>query len=640
MTEEGEKKEGDNEFSEEEFRSELESFVRKALKDRFEDVAEEVVPLIAAASKKGSPEAALAMEALKEQIKKSLQKAEGEGSGGSNEHLDELSELEAEVKRKRLERERKALEEEEREKAEAEKEERKLRNKLKKGIEKVSGKAEAFQAGVSQFKAGVSQGLYTAFFLLTLTFHYFDAFAFQFSLNRPVLLTRFAFYLTVSMLLHFKTKDSFFFYVGGLEVVMPLVLLAVDNFAAFLAPYAFFLWVITPAFALYISYMTKKRLYSLWLFALLVLAIITLISRIVSPFFPNVSGQLDVAKNLGEALRNIKESFKGFWKALTGGFLIGVKKFPLVLEKTINYATGGYYASLIEDQQGEPVGVYINSFQPMSEVFFEDEPVYLWAEIKGKSFKKPVSVSTSCYTSEGVEGETNPKTFEIFDLSYETVQCRFDKLLPGRHVVNLAVGFNFETWAYVTYTFVNQETRKNLLMQGKDINQELKVDPALRPVQTPGPVGVGMSSNVPQPVGLSFEKGLNVPFGVTLENVWTDGSITRVKEFVVVIPSLFSLEDCTLKPDGGGPLAGADPLCQEDPDRCDQNLKTYSFKRGVGNPRTFKTFLCRLRLDKGVNPEEVIPLGQQKAQYTFVVIARYDYALSTSRVVEVKRLGK
>jgi hypothetical protein len=137
-----------------------------------------------------------------------------------------------------------------------------------------------------------------------------------------------------------------------------------------------------------------------------------------------------------------------------------------------------------------------------------------------------------------------------------------------------------------------------------------------------------MSSDIPQPVGVADE--LNTIFGVTLDNRWTDGAVTRVKSFDVLIPDAFRLANCDAEPQE---LDQA-PICAEDPEKCPDNMRAYRFDHPDTLDR-FTTFNCRLRLDGG-DVDDVVPAAQKKAQKTFVVKASYDYALTEDMDVEVE----
>ncbi len=386
------------------------------------------------------------------------------------------------------------------------------------------------------------------------------------------------------------------------------------------------LWWCTPLLAIYVGSQLNWWPTRLWALAIVGLMIMWLVHDLgLRNFFPQLAAEQNLAQASGQAWEDLKSAFNN----LIDVFKSGMESLVGAGQRSINYATGGYYTSVVEQQQGEDIGLAIDDFRAVSDVFFQGQEVFLWADITGKTFKEKISVSTHCFTEEK-EGSTSPSTFEIFAEGGESVRCTFQNLSEGSHTVNFQAGFPFSTWGYVTYTFVEQQTKYNILSQDKNINRELDIPSTVKPTYTPGPVRLEMAADIPQPVGIDTSNGLNAPFGARLTNKWTEGRIDEVSHFIVLTPPEFRLFDC----DAQKEELLEDPYCEVDRDRCAENMNAYRFSVNPG--RQLQQIGCRVGLSGGTDPSEVIPPGQQKMQKTFVVRAEYDYILEERETVEVR----
>lgn len=422
--------------------------------------------------------------------------------------------------------------------------------------------------------------------------------------------------------------------VALLEILGPFVLVLLDQFRSFvplLPGWNALLWlyVLTPIFALYLSAQRKRGLLVCWAGLLLVISIFYGVNTVIlGGQFPTIDSDLGVLEAFWSVCTRLWNSFLAVFTGIQEG-----------VEQQLQVATGGYYKGMVEDQEGEPVGLYIEDLRVPRDVYYAGDEVQLWADLRGKSFEEEITVGTNCgatgkETGTYTRGETTPREFSFFAEGFESVRCNLGTLAPGTYKVQFTAGFNFRTWSYVTYTFVDQTTRRNYLSAGQDINDQLDIPQGLRPKYTPGPVMLGMSSDIPQPVGIDSQSGLNSIFGVTLDNKWTDGEIATVDRFDVLVPEVFKLTDC----DAEFEQLDSDPLCEEKPDRCASAMNAYRFD-GLERPGSFTTFTCRLRLADGVSPEDIIGPAEKKAQQTFVVKAQYDYALTGDDTIKVKGDG-
>ncbi|MBW2990445.1 7TM-DISM domain-containing protein [Candidatus Woesearchaeota archaeon] len=310
-------------------------------------------------------------------------------------------------------------------------------------------------------------------------------------------------------------------------------------------------------------------------------------------------------------------------------------------EKIINAVTGfseevaertgiNYYTGMIDDNEEEPVGLYLENVRLVDRYAYEGYPVVIWADIRGKSFTDEINVMPTCYIDKKGYGEPEPKSFTILGEEHNTLSCTFYDLEKGHYYAKTSATFNFETWAYVTYTLVDIETKRALELQGKNVNYELDVEPLPKSVFTNGPVMLGMSSMVDQPIGIDVNYNTREPvLGVTIDNLWTHGKIERVDEFIIMVPDEFKLVNCDRwRQESGEQEVEREPSSSED------GIDIYSFKREeLGDPRfTFQSVTCRLR----INDPQALLSNAQKVQRTFVARVKYVYKLERGVGVNVR----
>ena len=234
-------------------------------------------------------------------------------------------------------------------------------------------------------------------------------------------------------------------------------------------------------------------------------------------------------------LQGIKKMWDGLFAAVTTG-----------VEKRLEYATGGYYESEVEENEKEPLGVYLEDVQPADSEYFEDEPVIIWATLKARTLDpdKPVKINVDCSAGE-TKGKVTPETeFEIYAAEEEDISCKFDSLKSSSNTIDIFAGFNFKTMAYLKSYFMHQETLRALKRQNIDVFDEYGITDR-EPISksTNGPVNLGIGTKAP-PIGIYKEgEGVNVmpKLGVTITNQW-DGEIKEIKSLIIQIPDSLVIE--------------------------------------------------------------------------------------------------
>ncbi len=232
-------------------------------------------------------------------------------------------------------------------------------------------------------------------------------------------------------------------------------------------------------------------------------------------------------------LQGIKKMATGLWTQVTKGYT-----------NMLNEATGGYYESEVEENEKEPLGVYLENIEPADSEYFEKEPVTIWATLKARTLDKPVGIQVNCSAKE-VQGKVTPQhNFTIQAIDEEDISCRFDELDKGSNTITLSAKFNFETMAYLKSYFMHQEKLNALKRQNIDVFNEYGItdrDPISK--CTNGPVNLGIGTKAP-PIGILKEgEGVNVmpKLGVTITNIW-EGEITEIKRLIIQVPDSFVIE--------------------------------------------------------------------------------------------------
>ena len=419
----------------------------------------------------------------------------------------------------------------------------------------------------------------------------------------------------------------FFFILSAFYVFVPFLLAVIPQFYVFkqttLQQWISFFLILLPAWPLYIGFKTGMPIASkwvnFWILGLLVVFIFGILTRITPgqiimqtgvPQAVQIGGVFDY---LADEVGNIA---KRFWENLNPGTL---------KERLINASGLNYYTGMIDNNEKAPVGLYIENLRLADKYAYEGYPALIWADVRGKSFTEEIRVEPKCYIDEEHTGEADPSLFVIFGEEHDTLACTFTDLEEGSYSAKVSASFNFETWAYVSYTFVDVDTKRAIELQGKNVNYELDIAPLPRAVFTNGPVMLGMASMVDQPVGIDTQYNTREPIlGVTLDNLWSEGDIERVDEFVIQVPEDFELVKC----DRWYPDEKRQPFKSE------YGYDFYRFSREeIGDPRlTYRSVTCRLHIK---NPTQLLS-GAQKVQRTFVAQAKYLYKLEKSVRINVR----
>jgi len=321
---------------------------------------------------------------------------------------------------------------------------------------------------------------------------------------------------------------------------------------------------------------------------------------------------------------------------------------------TIAGATQEYYTGTVDQSQGQPIGVFITRMQPALTKFYADnqDSVIVYGVLSARTVSDSISVANTCSldfasgaSTVSKPGSVTPDKINIdytgafqdqYDISCTVPYTSYSSALsPGRTSSAMATfssTFDFSTWAYVPYAFMDRDLLVSLRRSNVDPAQKLGISAIPMAKFTPGPLMIGMASDS-QPY--SYQDGGSLPFfGLTLTNQWFGkGSVNKFNSVDVYIPKPFDLELDTCTPRD---VSSGGAFDYRDAADWSQNpaYKHYQiFNVAIKPSETFTTIRCQI----GYNDAELSQypiLGTSGAGvYTFFASANYTYTLQAKTPV-------
>jgi hypothetical protein len=296
-----------------------------------------------------------------------------------------------------------------------------------------------------------------------------------------------------------------------------------------------------------------------------------------------------------------------------------------------------FYAGQVEENRQEPTGVYITELRSLYPVSYVGTPPVLLGRLEAKSFiPGGVRIYPSCrlersgkrYDYEGTPKLDPPGPLDVNLKLISDVTCTFDgatNLSPGTYYGVLGASFDYETWAYVTNTFVSRSLIEQYYRQGKDINYELDIPQATETIFTNGPVQIGVSASQ-QPIDINPEardgRFIQQRFGFTVASRWSQGELKQVYRVNVLVPKPFEIRNCL-------------PAYKER--REEGTFYNYTFEgwQNKDERNDYRTVNCELALPGKEAARKVLAFGD-KTPATFVVLARYQYEIEKKVPVKVQ----
>lgn len=355
----------------------------------------------------------------------------------------------------------------------------------------------------------------------------------------------------------------------------------------------------------------------------------------------------------------------------------------------IQYAITGK----VEENQYEPLGVYLEDVKSAQQRFYTDEPVVVWGNVRARTLDDPINLKVGCFVEED-EKKTEAtkidpdKTFSVFTFEEQDFACTFraNILESGSKTITTHADFNFETLALLKTYFMDRERLRAMTRQNQDPFEEFDIkDKSPIAIYTNGPAEIGIETTSPL-IGVS-DSYLALPrIRMSIQNRqgW-EGKITALKELILLTPkgasianpqldcnqkfNNYELDDCKEKSckefvfnecnkvckghkEGSTEYLSCQQTCKEESEQCqdecnalfqeeNQEYNAYSLDikaleskiQKKEDLERFTFFTCSIN----PNPSEVLgntPITTK----SFRVKARYDYSVEKTVAVRIDKV--
>lgn len=247
------------------------------------------------------------------------------------------------------------------------------------------------------------------------------------------------------------------------------------------------------------------------------------------------------------SVSGFQKTFGDAWEGIVGS-----------IENAISYQraafTEAYYVGVVEENEGQKLGVYLEDITPSQSEFAYDEDVVVYGKIKTRTLDDEVGITVSCFANDDEPENYGdiypPGTFYIFDLQEEDLDCtlvpRENNMATGLNKITFTADFNFETVGYIRRYFTDRETLAAATREGIDLLDEYGIsDRDTTAKYTEGPIRLGMGPDEPL-IDISETYPVNPRFGITLDS-GTDwrGKIKEINELIISIPDSMDLDKDT-----------------------------------------------------------------------------------------------
>ncbi|MBR9700711.1 hypothetical protein GOV11_02500 [Candidatus Woesearchaeota archaeon] len=344
---------------------------------------------------------------------------------------------------------------------------------------------------------------------------------------------------------------------------------------------------------------------------------------------------VDLMPDWLDPAENTVNPVTGMWTLLWEKFNSLGDNIYDVYNQTLN--PGAYYTGRVEKNSKGEMGVVIENFRTIDPEFTNTSTVVLYGSVYAKSFLEEsdsVRVMPTCVVEGRDIQEAVPDPI-ILDIPYGTsgtFECTFLKpFQKGNYRAKAQATFPFQTWSYITYTFVDDERVRNMARQGLDVRKELDIDAEPEAIYTSGPVSLGMGGT-PQPIRIIQEdpylpEGTRI--GIMLDPQRGGGSLNKVDKYELKVPRPFYVYDCDRCKDNY-------EVCGQEQDENDPDYTNYIFTNLETGPITgFTSITCKLGIDDSQQAMNLANLGD-KVMRSFIAVAHYKYTIEESSVVRVR----
>ncbi len=359
---------------------------------------------------------------------------------------------------------------------------------------------------------------------------------------------------------------------------------------------------------------------------------------------PFQEGELATHYPIQKLMDIVGNGAKNLWSGITAPFVVVKSSF----NESMHRVTDPYYSGRVETNKYADLGVKLSDVEPLYSRFEPGDPIIVYADIAANSFDNIVTVHNGCVLENGPNTIKGTMTPDQVDLGYGEqvpLECRIE----NTHVnysyrssrVLLDAVFTFQTWGYVTHSFMDVDTLRQL-KRTIDVNAELKLDKYPKAVYTGGPVSLGLVEKTPaeEPLAVSVENDRLPFFGVTIQNKELEGTVNRIRKVVLHVPKPLLLDQDTCStPYAGMNIPAAYDEDIPEKDAFAQQYNSYVFEDLDKPGMDYLTIRCRLALPPG-DGAMMDFLGEGNvAVYTFYATAEYDYTLTKKVPISLIPVG-
>lgn len=543
---------------------------------------------------------------------------------------------------------------------------------------------------------------YEFLIFLAIAVHLADAFWLNFSISPAAIGYRITLYFVFGIFVHLILNRGWGLYESILEIfkvsAIPLILVPLIsvllNLMTVSAEVVTFISTLTLAFPIwlfYIMYMRDEKIHleggfwnkvvnllftpsgwaRIWFAVLLIFMLFNFVTflgtaiggnpggtigGIPIPGYSGIPGAEDSGFDATVSMEGLTKFMANSFERMTtsvGAFIKGVRTGFVDLK---NQSLGEYYTGQVE-QNKEQTGVFITDFHVTGKQY-DTVPVVAYGYIKARSFVDDITITPSCYAqsvtnrSKVYQGTVDPPVLEnIYIEDQRGVICSFENYgtlgsstgsgsLPAdRYQVFLVLDFNFETWAYKQYYFVDRSYLIYLKTNGINPITKLQIPQKTKTIYTNGPVMIGMDDAVEMPFAISSESTNYLPIGMTIDDkpqlYGVKGQVVKVYEYTLRLPEAFTINtgkrSCTV--DSRWISNEADPNVT--------GYRIYKFSIDANTPNlnlteSYMTLNCNVEIP-GASVQSVLSGANDYSIVSVVGTVRYDYRFTKQIPVTVEK---